>query len=55
MKPKDDTKIEQIFAATLRLVEEIGVAGITMRQIAREAGMATGTLYIYFKDKESLI
>ena len=34
---------------------EIGVAGITMRQIAQEAGMATGTLYIYFKDKESLI
>ena len=55
MKPKDDSKIEQIFAATLKLVEEIGVAGITMRQIAGEAGMATGTLYIYFKDKESLI
>jgi len=47
--------MEQIFSATLKLVVEIGVAGITMRQIAKEAGIATGTLYIYFKDKETLI
>jgi hypothetical protein len=31
------------------------VAGVTMGEIAREAGMATGTLYIYFKNKEELI
>ena len=55
MKQKDDSKIEQIFAATLKLVVDIGVAGITMRQIAKQADMATGTLYIYFKDKETLI
>ncbi|MEO5594814.1 MAG: TetR/AcrR family transcriptional regulator [Chitinophagaceae bacterium] len=55
MKKRDDNKIQQIFAATLRLVVQTGVAGITMRQIAKEAKMATGTLYIYFKDKEELI
>ncbi|GAC1452118.1 MAG: hypothetical protein NVSMB7_14800 [Chitinophagaceae bacterium] len=55
MKQRDDTKIQQIFAATLKLVVKRGVAGITMRQIAREAGMATGTLYIYFTDKDELI
>jgi TetR/AcrR family transcriptional regulator, repressor of fatR-cypB operon len=55
VKQKDDNKIAQIFSATLKLVEKIGVAGITMRQIAHEANMATGTLYIYFKDKNELI
>ena len=55
VKQKDDTKIAQIYSATLKLVEEMGIAGITMRQIAREAKMATGTLYIYFKDKNELI
>jgi len=55
VKPRDDKKIAQIFSATLDLVEQKGVAGITMRQIARKAKMATGTLYIYFKDKNELI
>lgn len=55
MKPRDDKKIEQVFSATLKLVAEMGVAGVTMRQIAKEARIATGTLYIYFKDKVELI
>src|ERR1700759_528120 len=55
VKPRDDNKVRQIFDATLKLVVKSGVAGVTMRQIAREAGIATGTLYIYFTDKEQLI
>jgi AcrR family transcriptional regulator len=55
LKPRDDNKIQQIFTATLKLVVRTGVAGITMRQIAKEAKMATGTLYIYFKDKDQLV
>ena len=55
VKPKDDKKIAQIFAGTLQLVKEKGVAGITMGEIARAASIATGTLYIYFKSKEDLI
>jgi len=55
VKQRDESKIEQIFAATLQLVVKRGVAGITMRQIAKAAGMATGTLYIYFKDKDELV
>jgi TetR/AcrR family transcriptional regulator, repressor of fatR-cypB operon len=55
VKQKDENKTAQIFAATLKLVADIGVAGITMRQIASKAGIATGTLYIYFKDKEELV
>ncbi|MES2332755.1 MAG: TetR/AcrR family transcriptional regulator [Bacteroidota bacterium] len=55
MKLRDDRKTEQISKAVLGLVKQKGLAGITMGEIAKEAGMATGTLYIYFKNKEELI
>lgn len=55
MKPRDDKKIQQVYAATLRLVKAKGLAGITMGEIAKEANIATGTLYIYFKNKTQLI
>lgn len=55
MKIRDDKKSQQVFGAALNLVKEKGLAGITMCEIAKEAGIATGTLYIYFKNKEELI
>jgi AcrR family transcriptional regulator len=55
VKPKDDKKIAEIFAATLELVRQEGLSGITMSMIAKKAGLATGTLYVYFKNKEELI
>lgn len=55
MKLRDDKKTGQIFKAVLGLVKAKGLAGITMGETAREAGIATGTLYIYFKNKEELI
>ncbi len=55
MKIRDDKKAQQVFQAALGLVKEKGLAGITMSEIAKEAGIATGTLYIYFKNKEELI
>lgn len=55
MKPKDESKIEEIFAATLELVKEHGLSGITVNMIAKKAGFATGTVYIYFENKEQLI
>ena len=55
VKQRDDKKIAQIFSATLKLVAEKGVAGVTMRQVAKEAGLATGTVYIYFTDKNKLL
>jgi AcrR family transcriptional regulator len=54
-KPKDENKIEQIYKATLKLVAMEGFGGLRMGDVAKEAGMATGTLYIYFKDKQTLI
>ena len=55
MKPKDDEKLRSIARATFALVEQTGLSGLTMAAIAREAGLATGTLYVYFKSKEELL
>ena len=55
MKPKDDEKFRAIATATFELVEQTGLSGLTMAAIAREAGLATGTLYVYYKSKEELL
>lgn len=55
MRTKDLSKIELIFAATLKLFVKDGYAGITMSKIAKTSGIGTGTIYIYFKNKEELI
>ena len=44
-----------IFESTLVLVERHGFHGTSMSMIAREAGVATGTIYHYFKSKDELI
>ncbi len=55
MKPRDQHKAGQVFSATLHLVQQKGLAGITMSSIASAARIATGTLYIYFHNKNDLI
>ena len=55
MKPKDDEKLKAIANATFALVGETGLSGLTMAAIAREAGLATGTLYVYHASKDHLL
>jgi AcrR family transcriptional regulator len=55
VKLKDEQKEVTIIRATLRLVYREGLAGLKMSDIAKEASMAVGTLYIYFKNKEDLL
>ncbi|CAL1520423.1 TetR/AcrR family transcriptional regulator [Chitinophaga sp. MM2321] len=55
MKLKDDKKSVEICRAVLSLVAKKGLSGITMSDISREAGIATGTLYVYYKSKDELI
>ena len=55
MRPKDEQKIEAIFAAVIKLTGSGGIAGLKMTDIAREAGVADGTLYTYFRSKEELL
>lgn len=54
-RPKDAHKIELIYKAALNLVVKIGYVKLKMSDVAKEAGVATGTLYIYFNNKEDLI
>lgn len=55
MRSKDERKIERIYNASLELISENGMAGLVMSKLAKKAGLATGTLYIYFKNKEELL
>lgn len=52
---KDLNKIDLIFNAGLELITREGIAGLTMSKLASRAGIATGTLYIYFKSKEEML
>jgi AcrR family transcriptional regulator len=54
-RAKDDSKIDALYQATLALVMHTGYTELKMADVAKQAGMATGTLYIYFKNKEELI
>lgn len=48
-------KQEAILATALRLFVERGFFGTPTSLISKEAGVATGTLFFYFKSKEELI
>jgi len=50
---KEQTK-ERILAAALELFREHGLEGTTTKQISKQAGIAEGTLFNYFKTKEDL-
>ena len=55
MKPRDEFKARDILTATIREIEAVGLAGLSMEAVARRAEVATGTVYIYFKNKDALI
>ena len=54
-REKDYSKIDKIFEATQRLVYEKGFAGIKLTDVAKLSGIAIGTIYLYFKDKDDLV
>src|SRR6478735_7632212 len=54
-KPKDEQKLNDIQSAALTLVLQTGFNSLKMADVATEANIATGTLYVYYKSKESLI
>ncbi|HEX7979218.1 MAG TPA: TetR/AcrR family transcriptional regulator [Gemmatimonadaceae bacterium] len=53
-KPNLD-KREAILAAALRLIARFGLHNAPMSAVAREAGIAVGTVYLYFPSKEAMI
>ncbi|MFE2379015.1 TetR family transcriptional regulator [Streptomyces sp. NPDC059398] len=53
--PKSEQTRTLILETALRLFQERGYDGTTMRVIAREAGVSVGNAYYYFSGKEHLI
>lgn len=46
---------DHVTAAALRLLEEVGLDGLTMRKLATAVGVQVGTLYGYFPTKRALL
>jgi len=55
MRPLDPDKREKILQSVYRLTGRQGLASVNISGISKTAGIATGTLYIYFKNKEEVI
>ncbi|EGU18441.1 TetR family transcriptional regulator [Vibrio mimicus SX-4] len=45
----------QILIAAEKLIAEQGFQGLSMHKVAKEANVATGTIYLYFRDKDHLL
>ncbi len=55
---KDECAVDkrgQILTAAEHLIAESGFQGLSMQKLANEAGVAAGTIYRYFTDKEHLL
>ncbi|WP_350285287.1 TetR/AcrR family transcriptional regulator [uncultured Croceitalea sp.] len=55
MRVKEDAKLTNIYQATINLTSKVGISGLKMSLIAKEAHIATGTIYLYFKNKNELL
>lgn len=54
MERKKEHNKKLMLDATEKLIAEIGINQLTMEKVAQEADVATGTLYLYFNNKEGL-
>jgi TetR/AcrR family transcriptional repressor of bet genes len=46
---------EQIVRATIRCLARDGYTGLTMKKVARQAGVSQGSLHYYFRDKRAIL
>ncbi|GAA1466452.1 TetR family transcriptional regulator [Nocardiopsis exhalans] len=54
-RARGERRREEIIAATLRVVERDGVAGVTHRAVAREADVPASSAVYYFKTMDDLL
>ena len=54
-KEQKQKNIESVFEAVIKLSKDRGFDALTMKSIAKEAGIGEATIYNYFPKKESLI
>ncbi|MDQ0087703.1 TetR/AcrR family fatty acid metabolism transcriptional regulator [Paenibacillus anaericanus] len=55
MTGKKQEKFELILESALKVIAENGFHGSQISKIAKEAGIADGTVYLYFKNKEDIL
>ncbi|MCC3374941.1 TetR/AcrR family transcriptional regulator [Cohnella sp. REN36] len=55
MTSKKSLKYNLILDAAVKVFAETGYHGSQVSKIAREAGVADGTIYLYFKNKEDIL
>jgi AcrR family transcriptional regulator len=54
MERRKEARRNQILDVAEKMVVDRGIDGMTMDDVAREVDVATGTLYLYYKNKNSL-
>lgn len=55
MAKKTGEKYQNIIEAAVKVIAEFGYHSAQVSKIAREAGVADGTIYLYFKNKEDVL
>jgi AcrR family transcriptional regulator len=59
MKSKEEVvqefRVQSIQDATMRVIGRKGMSSATIQEIAVEAGVAKGTIYLYFRDRDELV
>jgi len=55
MRIKDDEKVNRIYQAAIKVVNNDGFQGSSMSKIAKEADVSAATIYLYFENKDDMI
>ena len=55
MRLRDENKMEAVFKASIKTINEIGFVASSVAKIAKEARVSPATIYIYYKCKEDLL
>ncbi len=55
MRKKDDTLRNTLLNLSHKIADTEGIEAVNIRSIARKAGVATGTVYNYFSNKEEIL
>jgi TetR/AcrR family transcriptional regulator, cholesterol catabolism regulator len=55
IEPPEKDRQERILDAVLGLLSQRGISAVSMRAVAREAGVSLGLVSYYYEDKSSLI
>lgn len=54
-KYDSDQTQQKIYDCAVELINEVGLANITVRQVCKKAGISTGVFYMYYPTKQHLL